>query len=144
NGDGTFRAQQIIATDKYLSSVLLGDVNADSKPDLITCNPGDKTVGVLLGNGDGTFRAQQTFAAGRSPISVALGDVNGDGKPDLCTKNEGDNTVSVLLGNGDGTFDASQTFGSMFPRSDNDFHRLVVLGDVNGDGTPDLCTGSDA
>ena len=41
-------------------------------------------------------------------------------------------TVSVLLGNGNGTFQAQQTFATARePIS-------VVLGDVNGDGKPDL------
>ena len=42
------------------------------------------------------------------------------------------NTVSVLLGNGNGTFQAQQTFATgTDPVS-------VAVGDVNGDGKPDL------
>ena len=42
------------------------------------------------------------------------------------------NTVSVLLGNGNGTFQAQQTFATgISPGS-------VAVGDVNGDGKPDL------
>ena len=42
------------------------------------------------------------------------------------------NTVSVLLGNGNGTFQAQQTFATGYgPIS-------VAVGDVNGDGRPDL------
>jgi hypothetical protein len=58
-----------------------------------------------------------------------VGDFNGDGRLDLAVAND---NVSVLLGNGDGTFQVAQNYpvGS-YPSS-------VVVGDVNGDGVPDL------
>ncbi len=94
------------------TSVAIGDVNGDGKPDLVVANSGSNTVSVLLGNGNGTFQPQQTFAAGPAQLAVAVGDVNGDGSPDLVVTNAGNNTVSVLLGNGNGTFQPQQTFAT--------------------------------
>src|SRR5439155_969855 len=71
-----------------------------------------------------------------NPISVAIGDLNGDAKPDLAVANNGSvsNTVSVLLGDGAGGFGSKTDFATgASPRS-------VAIGDMNGDGKPDLAT----
>jgi hypothetical protein len=65
-------------------SVAVGEVNGDSKLDLITAN-GSSTVSVLLGNGDGTFQVKTDYETGFCPQSVAVGDVSLDGKADLVT-----------------------------------------------------------
>jgi len=70
---------------------------------------------------------------------VAVGDFNGDGKPDLVVANSGsgqsgysDGSVSVLLGQGDGTFHTAVNYtAGLAPRS-------VAVGDLNGDGKPDM------
>ncbi len=136
NGNGTFQAQQTFAAGDSAKSVALGDLTGDGKTDIVVANELGNTVSVLLGNGNGTFQAQQTFATGLDPASVAIGDVNGDGKPDLVVANLLANgpydTISVLLGNGNGTFQAQQTFAAgTDPNS-------VKIGDVNGDGKPDI------
>ena len=140
-GDGTFQAAVSYGSgglDTY--SVAVGDVNADGKPDLIVANwcassNCNGSVGVLLGNGDGTFQAAVSYASGGDgAFSVEVGDVNGDGKPDLVVANaSGIGSVGVLLGNGDGTFQTVVSYGSggRSPIS-------VAMGDVNGDGKPDL------
>ena len=136
NGDGTFRPQARLAAGRNPTSVAIGDVNGDGRPDLVTANysGGTGDVSVLLGAGDGTFQPQALFAAGSGPASVAIGDVNGDGRPDLVTANNGSGDVSVLLGAGDGTFRPQAR--PMAGRSPF----LVAIGDVNGDGRPDLVT----
>ncbi|MGI4864119.1 MAG: FG-GAP repeat domain-containing protein [Janthinobacterium lividum] len=111
NGNGTFATATSYASssNSFTNSVTVADVSGDGKPDLITANPGNYTVGVLKNNGTGTFAAVQTFAAGASgsmPYDVAAADVSGDNKPDLITANVSTNTVGVLLNTG--TFLATQ------------------------------------
>ncbi len=148
--------------------VAVGDVNDDGKLDLVvvsSCGSGDATchgqVGVLLGNGDGSFRPVIVYDSGGSlPYGVTIADVNGDGHPDLVVANgcrslsrdssrdssrngsrdgSGDGCTSpgsagVLLGNGDGTFRTAV----IYPAGANSNVTSLAVGDVNGDGHPDV------
>jgi len=86
---------------------VVGDFNADGKPDLAVANSGSDDVSVLLGNGDGAFQTAVNYGAGSVPYSLAAGDFNGDGTRDLAVANVGTSNdtsytlddVSVLLGN---------------------------------------------
>src|SRR5437867_1595386 len=137
NGDGTFQAARTIDVGITPAFVAVRDVNGDGRPDLAVANFRSNDVSVLLGNGDGTFQAPRNFDTGTGPLSMAVGDVNSDGQADLAVDNfdfniRGPNTVSVLLGNGDGTFREPVSFGAgVNPTS-------VAIGDLNGDGRPDL------
>ena len=150
NGDGTFRAAtEYLSGGAYPYSLKVVDLNGDGKLDLVTANSWSGTVGVLLGNGDGSFQAAVTYSSGDKTnvvqiSSVAAADVNGDGHPDLLltTQSMGANgnnggAVSVLLGNGDGTFQAAVEYAS------GGYQTLgVAVGDVNGDGHPDVLLAS--
>jgi len=107
-GDGTFGSAPAspLTVGMQPNSVKVGDLNGDSKPDLVVANLGSNTVSVLLGNGDGTFASApgSPVTVGNAPASVAIGDFNRDGKRDLAVANRDSSTVSVLLGHGDGTF----------------------------------------
>ncbi len=147
NGDGTFQPAQIFNTDFDPSSMATGDVNQDGRTDLIVsyfCDPMDPScstggLDVYLGNGDGTFQPPVDYSSGGYVTQeVLLADMNGDGQADLVVSNCGGpdcayGTVGILLGNGDGTFQPAQTF-----LSGGDLASALAIGDVNGDGKPDV------
>jgi hypothetical protein len=150
NGDGTFQAAVTYSSGgNHATSLAVADVNGDGKPDLLVANSCDKncvngSVTVLLGNGDGSFRAAVSYGSGGyDVISVVAADLNGDGKLDLLVANQcaasgtcpyGTNgTVGVLMGKGDGTFQTAVTYSSGGYSAES-----MALGDVNGDGKPDL------
>jgi hypothetical protein len=149
NGDGTFKPEVSYGTGgQQALAVTIADVNGDHKPDLIVADGcmslsscGTGGVSVLLGNGDGTFKPAVVYATGGcSASSVAVADINGDGHPDLIVSNYcspgGTNpgVVGVLLGNGDGTFQPVLSYPTL--GSGND--QAVAVGDLNGDGHPDV------
>jgi FG-GAP-like repeat/PASTA domain len=140
-GDGSFQAARVYRTGGYSDSVAIGDLNGDGKPDLANANSTSNTVSVLLNKGDGSFRAKQDYRTGSGPESVAISDVNRDRKPDLVVANndayDEPNTVSVLLNKGGGSFRAKRDYTAYVPSS-------VAIGDLTGDGRPDLATGSEA
>ena len=131
NGDGTFHPT-FKAENNGLSSVVIGDFNADGKTDLAVA--GAPYINLLLGNGDGTFQAPFLIQAGGDSPSLAVADFNGDGKTDLAVTNSGNgsNSVSVLLGNGDGTLQYPVDYAT-----GNNPLSLAVA-DFNGDGKTDL------
>jgi hypothetical protein len=113
-------------------------VNRDGKLDIIVAT--DRSVDGLLGNGDGTFqKAVSHSTGGQYPVSVSVADANGDGKPDIIVANKCATSscalgnIGILFGNGDGTFKPVGTYYS------GGYTTLsVVVGDVNGDGHPDI------
>jgi uncharacterized protein (UPF0548 family) len=151
NGDGTVRSGINYNVNGWVSfSVTMADVNGDGKLDLLVANQcasssscSNGTASVLLGNGDGTFKPPVSYNSGdQNAMAIAAVDVNGDGKLDLllvneCTSNCSSGSVSVLLGNGDGTFQPEVTYGS-----GGIYSYSLAVGDVNGDGYPDLMIAS--
>lgn len=77
------------------------------------------------------------YATPAGPSAVTIADVNNDGKADLVVANSGtyptySGSVSVYRGNGDGTFQPAVTYSTGVGSS------FVAVGDINGDGAPEL------
>ena len=120
----------------------MADLNGDGRPDIVTANYDDNSISVLLNRGDGMFPnggPTHTFAVGFGPDGVAIADFNQDKKPDIVVVNGLDETVNVLAGNGDGTFPGADVANTI---SLNLSLSAVSVADLNGDGIPDIITGS--
>jgi hypothetical protein len=116
-----------------------GDLNGDGKLDFAAAKYGGDSVTVVTRKADGSGWDAATTAGstGSNPTSIAIGDLDGDGKPDIATANAyPGNSVTVITRKSDGSgWNAPTTAGvtDMNPR-------CVAIGDLNGDGRPDLVT----
>lgn len=138
DGTGSFRASArvTVAVKPHPHGVAAGDFNGDRLPDLVTDSWAENRLAVLFGDGKGHFLTPGTYVAvGRHPYQrIRVRDVNGDGHDDIVSPNlDGDN-VTILLGNGKGSF--HEPAGSPFACGAAPFN--VAIGDVDGDGHPDV------
>ena len=130
----------------FPGSVAFGFLNQDKRLDMVVsvANDTQSAIFSLLNGGNGKF-VPVTAVADDGQTSRALADLDGDGKPDLvCTRaysdpnvdRQTDIDVEVSFGRGDGTFRGTQKYTVI--------GRFVALevGDVNGDGKPDLVIGT--
>ena len=135
NGEPVFEdATDRLPVEGVSNAVAAFDADGDGDTDLLFGNKGRNAL--LLNNGDGRF----THAPDALPPiedttqDIEVGDLDADGHPDLVIANEDANRV--LRNRGDGTFE-DITERSIGLRSSEET-READLGDVDGDGDPDL------
>ncbi len=143
----SFAPKADFATGYYPGSIAIADLNGDGKPDIVVDNDSTNSASVLLntmatGAATPTFNPKVDFTTSTDPKSVASADFNGDGKPDLVATNfylnTGVNSVSVLLNT---TVIGAATIVPDFPQSKPAVPPApfsLAVGDLNGDGKPDL------
>jgi hypothetical protein len=140
-GGATFSAQNY-GTTIQPTSIALGDLNGDCIPDVVVSDQGGLTW--LPGNGYGGLSAQSHLANGTAGASVVVADLDGDGKMDLV---EGDQGLAspgvgyVLLKRGL-SFTAPVRYSLLDAPGNSATSNTagvgVAVGDLNGDGRPDL------
>jgi hypothetical protein len=147
--DGTVKGFQKSTGGKSITS--LGDLDGDGVTD-IAVGDGTSSVSIIFLNSDGTAKESREI---NSPLPggpshqfgkgiASIGDVDGDGVTDLAvgapnfTYTSGGDVVYIHFLNPDGTFKSRQSLqgGIGFGAS------LGAVGDLDGDGVPDLIAGT--
>ncbi len=135
NGDGTFQEPALITYPPYSlpQGLVAGHFTGGKNLDLAVTLGfiSSDTVQVLLGNGDGTFTLGASYALGLVSQSIVAADLRKNGKTDLVVAELEGGGIGVLLGNSDGTFEPPVLYRILDPEA-------VDVGDMNGDGIPDL------
>ena len=114
----------------------VGDVNRDGNLDIVLVKGRHWPLRnlVLLGTGTGTFQpAVPVDTAADRSYSGVLVDLDGDGALDLVVSNDSPDAKKVYRNDGKGRYSLVTTFGK--PEWNT---RHVAVGDVNGDGIPDV------
>jgi hypothetical protein len=123
-------------------TLILADVDADGRLDLLSRHLQTRVVAVQLGNGTGAFApAPSPLTVTYAPGDMAVGDLDDDGVLDLAVTPSDRDVVDVFLGDGRGAF--SKGRGSPFTVTaaiDPLNKRTLQLVDLNADGRLDAVT----
>ena len=120
-----------------------GDLNNDGKPDLVVANNSAGNISVFInkttpfGSDVPTFTNATQFVTSSTMRSVAIGDINGDGLSDIvvCW-----NTTASVFINTTAKGDTTLSFAARVDYPVSSGAICIVIGDVNGDGKPDMIT----
>ncbi|CAF0997315.1 unnamed protein product [Adineta steineri] len=133
-GNGSFGKITTYATGAFNAicvTVVLVDLNKDTKLDIVATIPLGGIIVGLLGNGDGSFQSPITYSnqPATLPFCITLVDYNNDNYYDMLVANYGTNEILIFLGYGNG----SLIYTRKYSTGSNTIPYGLTVADLNDD-----------
>ncbi|HEV8505747.1 MAG TPA: FG-GAP-like repeat-containing protein [Chitinophagaceae bacterium] len=123
----------------YPHSISVADFDGDGKSDLLVSRGSSNTVSIFKNTSNGSISFAPTLniaANGNNHEGCAVGDLDGDGKLDFVITNSiGLHSVSIYRNT---SSPGNISFASKIDSAADNSPYSVAIGDLNGDGKPDL------
>jgi FG-GAP-like repeat len=119
----------------------VGDMSGDGRADVavtVDTNDPDSRILVYRQNDSGGLDDPVVYGVYDIPEPAVLADVDGDGRTDLVTAHGGWWWAGVLLQRPDGLLGREQRARVPAPNASHYDHRGIAVGDLTGDGKPDI------
>ncbi|MCS3801692.1 FG-GAP-like repeat-containing protein [Niastella sp. OAS944] len=127
------------------NDIAVADLDGDGKPELLTLYNGISNGGVSVWRnfsapGIISFAGKTDYPTGSYPNLIKVGDLNVDGKQDIVVVNYISSSMSI--------FRNRSTLGNIMLETKQDIAtgsspKSAAIGDLNGDGRPDIAIGCD-
>ena len=138
-GDFGPASEYAIGPNILTQGIGLGDVTGDGRTDVVASYGGNRPysfVAVFAQTAAGTLAAPVIYDSYDIPEPVEVADLDGDARPEVVTVHGGWQRVGVYGGLSDGTL-APETLSTV-PYASHYNVQGLAIGDVNGDGRPDV------
>jgi len=121
------------ALDPFSRAAAIGDLDGDGQVDYLAGHDRSDKIAVLLGRKKGAFEKGPAIA-GLLESGAILADLDGDGKLDLLVSQRGYNPARRMILHNEGGLKFSPWDAGLDEKSGS----IHGVGDLNGDGAPDL------
>lgn len=145
-GNVSLSARSDVSTGINPYDLYAADFNGDGKPDIaVACNDTPNGVVSVIMNtgtqGNISFAGKVDFFSSPGTQCIKAGDMDGDGKPDIVVTNLNSDNFSIFRNTCvNGVIDINSFAARVdFSTSENPYG--VAIGDLDGDGKPDIAIG---